>query len=166
MRGHIHRLIAILIACCSAGLAMAVDGVSDERILLGQSAALSGPAEALGREMQLGARLAFDAANAAGGVHGRKIELRALDDGYEPERAAANTRKLIEGERVFALFGYVGTPTTEAARKAVNRLICSQGRRFLTTKLILDKARSSLLAPTMVIISTLDSSRTASIRAS
>ena len=65
--------------------------------------------------MRLGAKLYFDQINAAGGVHGRRIELRSLDDGYEPDRAAANTRLLIEREQVFALFGYVGTPTSKAA---------------------------------------------------
>lgn len=83
-------------------------------LVLGQSAALSGPAGALGTEFRRGAMLVFDAVNASGGVGGRQIELRSLDDGYEPDRCAANTRKFIAGG-VFALFGYVGTPTSLAA---------------------------------------------------
>ena len=79
-------------------------------IVLGQSVALSGPAQELGKEMQLGARTYFDAVNASGGIRGKKIVLRTLDDGYEPPRAEANTRKFVEDGDVLALFGYVGTP--------------------------------------------------------
>lgn len=57
----------------------------------------------------------FDEVNRNGGVHGRRIEFKSLDYGYEPERAAVNTKKLIDDERVFALFGYVGTPTSQAS---------------------------------------------------
>ncbi len=83
-------------------------------LVLGQSAAFSGPAAELGQQYHLGAKLYLDRVNAAGGIEGRKIELRKLDDGYEPERCAANTRQFIN-DKVFALFGYVGTPTTQAA---------------------------------------------------
>ena len=84
------------------------------RIVLGQSAAFSGPAAQLGIQMNRGARIYFDALNAQGGVNGNTIELRTLDDGYEPERCKANTDKFIKDE-AFALFGYVGTPTCLAA---------------------------------------------------
>ena len=84
-------------------------------VLLGQSVALTGPAAALGIEMRIGAKVYFDYVNSKGGVHGRKIELRTLDDGYEPARTVPNTKKLIEEDKVFALFGYVGTPTSAAA---------------------------------------------------
>ena len=90
-------------------------GVTVDTILIGQSAALSGPAEELGKEMQSGAEAYFDVVNKNGGVNGRKIKLVSIDDGYEPERAAANTRKLITENKVLALFGYVGTPTSNAA---------------------------------------------------
>ena len=92
-----------------------IPGVSDDRILFGQSAAFSGPAEALGRGIRLGILTAFDERNRAGGVHRRQLELVSLDDGYEPELAIANTRRLIEDDRVFALVGAVGTPTSNAA---------------------------------------------------
>lgn len=78
--------------------------------MLGQSAALSGPASALGEQFKRGALLYFDRVNARGGVAGRQIELHSLDDGYKSERCAANTKKLIDGG-AFALFGYIGTPT-------------------------------------------------------
>ncbi len=93
----------------------AVPGVTADRILFGQSCALEGPAQALGRGMKAGIELAFAEANAAGGVHGRRLELVSYDDGYEPEKAIANTRRLIEQDGVFALVGEVGTPTSKAA---------------------------------------------------
>ena len=86
----------------------------NNRIVLGQSAAFSGPAAQLGIQMNMGARIAFNAINAAGGVNGASIELRTLDDGYEPDRCKANTEKFIKDD-VFGLFGYVGTPTCLAA---------------------------------------------------
>ncbi len=92
-----------------------IPGVGEERILFGQSAAFSGPAEALGRGMRLGIRTAFEECNRTGGVHDRRLELVSLDDAYEPELAIDNTRRLIRDERVFALVGAVGTPTSNAA---------------------------------------------------
>jgi ABC-type branched-subunit amino acid transport system substrate-binding protein len=98
----------------AAGLGLASLGApvlaQQGKIVLGQSAALSGPASALGQQFRLGAQLVFERVNARGGINGRPIELQSLDDGYEPERCAENTRKLIESG-VFALFGYIGTPT-------------------------------------------------------
>jgi branched-chain amino acid transport system substrate-binding protein len=87
---------------------------TSERIVLGQSAALTGPASALGTQFKLGAEIYFEKVNAQGGVAGRKIELKSLDDGYEPERCIRNTRELIESGAA-ALFGYVGTVTSLAA---------------------------------------------------
>ena len=87
---------------------------SEDKIILGQSAAFSGPAAQLGIQFYQGAKVYFDQVNGQGGVGKRFIEIRNLDDGYEPDRCAENTRKLI-GEDVFALFGYVGTPTSLAA---------------------------------------------------
>ena len=93
---------------------------SEGRIVLGQSAAFSGPAAQLGIQFNQGAKLFFDQLNAAGGVGKRMVEIRTLDDGYEPDRCAENTRKLIADD-VFALFGYVGTPTSLAAVPLFNQ---------------------------------------------
>jgi branched-chain amino acid transport system substrate-binding protein len=87
---------------------------SDTKIILGQSAPFTGPAAQLGIQFFEGAKLYFDGINAKGGVNGKTIELRKLDDGYEPERTGANTKQFIS-ERVFALFGYIGTPTSVVA---------------------------------------------------
>jgi branched-chain amino acid transport system substrate-binding protein len=83
-------------------------------IVLGQSAPFSGPAMQLGEQFKRGALLYFSQLNARGGVNGRSIELKSLDDGYEPDRCKANTERLIK-DGVFALFGYIGTPTSLAA---------------------------------------------------
>ena len=90
-------------------------GVSDNSILFGQSAAFTGPAQELGKNMRRGIEAAFFEANQAGGVHGRMLELLSLDDAYEPEAAIANTLQLIEQDSVFALIGAVGTPTSRSA---------------------------------------------------
>ena len=87
---------------------------SESRIVLGQSAAFTGPSAQLGVQFNQGAKLYFDQVNAQGGIGKRMVEIHALDDGYEPDRCAENTKKLI-AEDVFALFGYVGTPTSLAA---------------------------------------------------
>ena len=91
------------------------NGVSDGRILFGQSAAFTGPASELGVGMRTGILLAFKEANEAGGVHGRMLELAFRDDAYEPEAAIANTSALIQEDMVFALVGAVGTPTSRSA---------------------------------------------------
>ena len=93
---------------------------SDSKIILGQSAAFTGPAAQLGIQFYQGAKVYFDQVNAQGGVGKRQIEIRNLDDGYEPDRCAENTRKLI-AEDVFALFGYIGTPTSLAALPLATR---------------------------------------------
>jgi ABC-type branched-subunit amino acid transport system substrate-binding protein len=108
------RALLIFLAflgCTGAG----AQGVTDTQVILGQSVALTGPAQQLGLDMQFGAKLYFDAINARGGVNGRKIVLKTLDDGYESTRAVDNTKKLINDDKVFALFGYVGTPTSAAS---------------------------------------------------
>jgi branched-chain amino acid transport system substrate-binding protein len=87
---------------------------SNKRIVLGQSAAFTGPAAQLGIQFHAGAKMYFDQVNGKGGVDGTTIEIKQLDDGYEPDRCAENTRKLLSDE-VFALFGYIGTPTSVAA---------------------------------------------------
>lgn len=107
-------VLAAVLGAGSPALA-AEAGISNTTILVGQSAAFSGAAAELGREMRDGAKAYFDLVNSEGGVFGRKIEMKSLDDGYEPDLAAANTRKLINEQKVFALIAYVGTPTSAAA---------------------------------------------------
>ena len=96
-------------------------GVSDKEILIGMSNALTGPASALGTGMKTGALAYFNKINASGGVHGRKIQLISYDDGYEPKNTVDTTNKLIITDKVFALFGYVGTPTASAIMPIINK---------------------------------------------
>ena len=105
----------VLVAMAIADLRAEESGISDQRILFGQSAAFSGPVSELGKNMRIGIKAAFQAVNDRGGVHGRRLELLSLDDAYEPEVAIANTAELIDREGVFALIGAVGTPTSLSA---------------------------------------------------
>ena len=94
----------------------AEDGVSKDKILFGQVAALNGPAQALGQDMRAGILAAFEETNRSGGVDGRKLELKSVDDGYEPEKTIPATKKIISEDKVFALLGAVGTPTSKAGQ--------------------------------------------------
>src|SRR2546430_3809453 len=106
--------IAFLAAFCGPAFG-ATPGVSSKTILLGQSAAFSGPAAQLGIQMNIGTKAYLDYVNARGGVFGRKIGLKTRDDRYEATVCVETTKKLIEEDKVFALISYVGTPTTGAA---------------------------------------------------
>jgi branched-chain amino acid transport system substrate-binding protein len=105
-------LATFVSALAIAAAISAPASAADNQIVFGQSAALSGPAAELGKGVKLGAEVYFNKVNAAGGIKGRKIVLRSLDDGYEPPRAEKNTKELIAQDDVLALFGYVGTPTS------------------------------------------------------
>jgi len=85
--------------------------VAAEKIMIGMTAALTGPSAALGKEMQAGIASYFHYVNSRGGVGGREVELIVKDDGYEPERAGSNMRSLLEEDNVVAIIGNVGTPT-------------------------------------------------------
>ncbi|MDO9251577.1 ABC transporter substrate-binding protein [Hydrogenophaga sp.] len=112
--GLSRRAFSGLLAGAAALGAPALRAQSGNRIVLGQSAAFTGAAAQLGIQFHAGAKLYFDRLNAQGGVNQTQIELRQLDDGYEPDRCVENTRKLLNDD-VFALFGYIGTPTSVVA---------------------------------------------------
>lgn len=95
--------------------ARAADGVTDNEVLLGQSAVLSGVLGLTIKTMVAGAQAAFDLVNAGGGVAGRRLRLLSLDDELAPPKAAANYRTLLEEQKVFAMFACVGSGTTAAA---------------------------------------------------
>src|SRR3954463_11376836 len=96
-------------------------GVSATTIVIGQSAPLSGANAELGNDIRNGALAYFSKVNAAGGVHGRKIELATLDDGNAVPRADANTKKLVEEQGVFALYGYASATLSRPARPTVEK---------------------------------------------
>ena len=101
----------MLAAIASQGANGVLTMAADQEIVLGMSAAFSGPSRGLGNELYRGASACFEQVNADGGVAGRRIVLRTMDDGYQPDRCVKNTAALMADEQVFALFGYVGTPT-------------------------------------------------------
>src|ERR1700730_16579219 len=100
----------------AASPASAEDGVSADKIVFGQATALEGPASALGQGMKMGLEAAFAEINKAGGVKGRKLELKSIDDGYEPTKSIEAVKKLLEEDKVFAIAGAVGPPTAAATQ--------------------------------------------------
>lgn len=107
-------VMAAFITLPIAGTAHAENGVSDTEVVFGQTAAFDGPASALGNGMKEGILAAFKKVNDAGGVNGRQLVVKHENDGYEPDKAIENTKKFIDEEKVFALIGAVGTPTSKA----------------------------------------------------
>lgn len=117
MYTSLWRLVLLLLLSVAAWTARAEVGVTDNQILIGMSSPFTGPNGAYGLEMKEGVQAYLAQVNAAGGVNGRKIELVAFDDGYETDRTVANTKKLINENKVFALMAFYGSsPTTEAMK--------------------------------------------------
>jgi branched-chain amino acid transport system substrate-binding protein len=106
---RIRGFLASAVLLLSAGFAGAEPGVTDKTILIGQSAVFSGPVAETGNNYRRGIELYFEQANKAGGVNGRKLQLKSLDDAYDPKRTVENTKALIHEHNVFALIGYVAT---------------------------------------------------------
>lgn len=118
-RQFVHRAATAAFGTSMLGVARAVSvpssaGVTSNEIRIGQSAVFSGNSASLGLEMKEGIDACFKAVNARGGIGGRSLRLVTLDDGYEPDRCAANTTKLVN-DGVLALLGFVGTSTCNAA---------------------------------------------------
>ena len=107
-----RRQFSIAAGAAALGGFQGTASAQDGPVVLGQSAPFTGPAAQLGIQFYQGAKLLFDQNNAQPGA--RRVEIKFLDDGYEPDRCVANTKKLIDDD-VFALFGYIGTPTSLAA---------------------------------------------------
>jgi len=113
----LNALPVVLATLLAAAIpASAEDGVSADKIVFGQATALEGPASALGLGMKMGLEAAFAEINKAGGVKGRKLELKSVDDGYEPTKSIEAVKKLLEEDKVFAIAGAVGTPTAAATQ--------------------------------------------------
>ncbi|WP_420476119.1 ABC transporter substrate-binding protein [Noviherbaspirillum sp. ST9] len=108
-----RRITAVLALCVSTAVS-AEDGVTDKLILIGQTVPLTGQVAGAVKEMNEGAKAYIESVNRAGGVHGRKIEIRTLDDGFDPAVTARNAEQLVRQDRVFAMFLNRATPHTEA----------------------------------------------------
>ncbi|MBI4628280.1 MAG: ABC transporter substrate-binding protein, partial [Candidatus Rokubacteria bacterium] len=105
----------VLLAAFAAAPAGAQQGVTDAEILLGGSNSFSGPLAFTGEQMtKYGIDLYFKVVNDAGGIHGRRIRTVYYDDGYKPQEAVANTKKLVEQDRVFAIIAPQGSPPVVA----------------------------------------------------
>ncbi|MFW2365885.1 MAG: ABC transporter substrate-binding protein [Desulforhopalus sp.] len=118
---RLHCLLLLWFGLLSmAGSVLGGSSLIGQPLVLGQSCALSGPAQNLGLEMRAGLLAAFSAINDQGGIRGREIILLSKDDGYEPDKAVRNTKSLIYDEQVFALVGAVGTPTSKAVAPIVS----------------------------------------------
>jgi branched-chain amino acid transport system substrate-binding protein len=103
-------LLACLLMCfCRTAPSSNTAGLPP--IVIGVSNVQSGPSALLGQTLLLGSTAYFDLVNQRGGIHGRKIAIILKDDKYEPDPAVQNTNELIELDKVFFLFDYVGTPT-------------------------------------------------------
>lgn len=114
MRAHWRRWAAGMLLALGVGAALAEDGVSDGAILIGQTLGLTGQIAGAAREMVAGADAYISSVNRQGGVHGRQIRVLTLDDRFDPALSAANAARLVNEERVFAIFQNRGTPHTEA----------------------------------------------------
>jgi ABC-type branched-subunit amino acid transport system substrate-binding protein len=116
-------LAACLAATAAAGTAQAqqAPGVTARQVLFGQSAPLSGANADLGNDIRNGALAHFRKVNDSGGVYGRRIELATLDDANQVPRAEANTKKLVEEQAVFALFGYASATLSRPALPTVEK---------------------------------------------
>lgn len=109
-------VIAAAVVVAASFAAHAENGVTADKIIFGQAAVLDGPAAALGQGMREGILAAFAEANKTGGVKGHQLELISRDDGYDPNRSIQVAKQLIDQDKVFALIGSVGTPTSAAVQ--------------------------------------------------
>ena len=114
-------IVAVILLTCVQRASAEEQGVSATEIMIGMSNAVTGPASALGLGVKNGALTYFNKVNSSGGINGRKIKVISYDDGYEPKQTVEATNKLISQDKVFALFGYVGTPTSTAILPIVNK---------------------------------------------
>lgn len=117
---RVLKQLAAVCAIAFSSLGWSADpGITDTSISIGMSSPFSGPAGAYGQDMRQAITAYFDQINKSGGINGRKLELEALDDGYESERTLANTKTLINDKQVFALLAYYGSSATTEAMNNV-----------------------------------------------
>jgi ABC-type branched-subunit amino acid transport system substrate-binding protein len=121
MQSKLFAVAALTAGILAVSGAQGQQGVSAATVVIGQSAPLTGANAELGNDIRNGALAYFAKVNAAGGVHGRKLELNTLDDGNVVARAEANTRKLVEETGVFALFGYASATLSRPALPTVEK---------------------------------------------
>ena len=101
--------VGLLAAFILGSACAAENGLTDKEILIGQSLGLTGPLAEIGVEVEIGARAYFDGVNSKGGIHGRRIKVLTMDDGYQAANTLKNVEKMVEEDKVFALFNIMGT---------------------------------------------------------
>lgn len=111
LKKQVSVLFAFAIATIASVTAYATEPGADE-IVIGTHQSLSGPLAPWGQPIANGMKMRVEQVNAAGGIHGRSLRLIVEDSGYDPNRAALATRKMIEFDQVFAILGTQGTPTS------------------------------------------------------
>ena len=115
------RLLQLTRPAVALGIAFAISLPAAAQIVIGQSAGFSGPVAASVKETTDGALLYLNLVNQKGGVNGQQIKLLTLDDKFVPDLARTNAQKLIEDEKVLALFLTRGTPHTQAMLPMVQK---------------------------------------------
>ena len=120
---RVALLLALVLASTAGAAATADPGVTAKRIVIGGTVPLSGEASAFG-SVGPGAKAYFAYVNAKGGVNGRKIDYRYYDDAYNPAKTVQLTRKLVEQDKVFAIFNSVGTENNTAIQPYLNQRRC------------------------------------------
>jgi branched-chain amino acid transport system substrate-binding protein len=120
MKTAFRGVLALSFCLLGAAGADAQTGVTASSIVIGQTGVFSGPVAEPALQYRAGAQIYFDEVNAKGGIAGRKIRLVSYDDKFDPKLAAENTKKLLDEDRVFALFGYIGTGAIVASIPQIN----------------------------------------------
>jgi branched-chain amino acid transport system substrate-binding protein len=114
MRKYLVRTLTFALLTVAPGLASAANPVPETEITFGMSAPFSGSSREYGRQLKVGWEVAFQLANDAGGIAGRKLRLIARDDGYDPVRTQAAVKYLVEDQKVFGLVGVFGSANSTA----------------------------------------------------
>ena len=120
-RSATFALVLSICAACGAGATAAAPGVTRDAVIFGQSGCFAGTCASAGLQYRAGILTAFHEANGAGGVRGRELKILSRDDGYEPERAAANAEWFVARDEVFAVIGGIGTPTARRMAPTLRR---------------------------------------------
>jgi ABC-type branched-subunit amino acid transport system substrate-binding protein len=110
----------VVVSAASAG-GSATPGVTSRQILIGGTTPLTGPASAYAAVAK-GADAYFKYVDAHGGVNGRKVKYKYVDDGYDPSQTIQKTRDLVQNDKVFAIYNTLGTETNLGIRSYLNQL--------------------------------------------
>jgi branched-chain amino acid transport system substrate-binding protein len=109
------RIIGIAVALFAGAALAQGQGVTKNEIVIGSMQDLSGPIVAFSKQLKNGMEMRVAEINAQGGIHGRKLKLVIEDHGYDPKKAVLGAQKLVQKDRIFAMVGTIGTPTSLAS---------------------------------------------------